>query len=187
MSTKTQKIIEAKVRKMVRRKLAEALIGGFGFSKNDAIRLSLLRANEASINKKNNDFDPPIKGGKKKSDFGGAEMPSTEPPVQKDIGKDIGIDSPDASKPEDGVDDMGGLDKPEKPKEEKSKSKDWDEITNEVHLYVKQASNMVGDPDGTQRDKILKKLIDAVESKFSESSVDVDAGLDEKKKAKKKK
>ena len=186
MKTNTQKMMEAKVRKMVRRKLAEALIGGFGFSKNDAIRLSLLRANEASINKKN-DFEPPIKGSKKKSDFGGADIPGAEPPVQKDLGKDVGVDGPDVSKPEDGADDVGGLDKPEKPKEEKAKSKDWDEITNEVHLYVKQASGMVGDPDGTQRDKILKKLIDAVEAKFSESPVDVDAGLDEKKKAKKKK
>jgi len=183
MKTKTQAIMEAKVRKMVRRKLAEALIGGFGFSKNDAIRLSLLRANEASINKKN-DFEPPVKGGKKKSDFGGADVPSTEPPVQKDLGKDIGIDSPEMSKPEDGTDDMGGMGKPEKPKEEKAKSKDWTEIVDEVSLYVKQASGMIGDVDGSQIQKIMDKLYDAV---IEKSSAVPENGLDEKKKTKKKK
>ena len=47
--TKTQKIIESKVRKMVRKKLAETLIRGFGFTKDDAIRWNLMRPNEASI------------------------------------------------------------------------------------------------------------------------------------------
>ncbi len=180
MKTKAQNIIENKVRRLVKRKLAERLMIGYGFSKDDARKLSLLRANEASINKED-DFEAPIKAGKGKKD-----VPSTEPPVQKDLGTDVGLEEPKGKNGE--TSDLGtdepDFGKPEKPKEEKSKSKDWDEITSEVFLYVKQASGMIGDSDGAQRDKILKKLVDAVTAKFSEEPID---GLNEKKNTKKKK
>lgn len=185
MKTKAQSIIENKVRRLVKRKLAERLMMGFGFDKKDAFRLNLLRANEASINK-DNDFDAPLKANKSGKD---KSAPSTEPPVQKDLGTDVGLDSPKEKNGD--MSDMGmdepGLDKSGKPKEEKSKSKDWDEISNEVFLYIKQASGMIGDSDGTQREKILKKLIDTVNAKFSEVPEDIEGGLNEKKKTKKKK
>jgi len=73
MNTRTQKIMEAKVRKMVRKRLAEYLIKGFGFSKDDVYKMNLLR-HEASINKKD-DFEPPVKGKGKDKTSAELDMP----------------------------------------------------------------------------------------------------------------
>lgn len=120
--------------------------------------------------------------------------------MQNRIRKEASIDVPEApiqSKSKSmapPVQDMGGMDMPEMPKNEKPKapekpkpkSKEWTELVDEVVLYIKFASDIVGDVDGANASKILDKLYDSVGAKLATPDEAV-AEINEKKKFKGKK
>lgn len=120
--------------------------------------------------------------------------------MQNRMRKEASIDVPEAPIKSKGksmeapVQDQGGMDMPEMPKMEKPKApekpkpkaKDWNELVDEVVLYIKFASDIVGDMDGVNASKILDKLYDSVGSKLATPEESV-AEINEKKKLKGKK
>jgi hypothetical protein len=150
-----------KIRKALTRKINENLFAGYGFGNDKRNIIGPIMRKEGSIETPDTpDLDIP-------------EAPVSDtaaPPISGDK-----INSPELPKEE----------KPKKPEKPKAKSKDWEELIEEISLYLDQASLMIGDERGDQKIKILDKLYDTLKEKFISTHESFEEPINEKKKNKK--
>lgn len=126
------------IRKIVKKNLKEVLIGGLGFNKNDIMRLNLFR-NEASL-----EVPTPSKISQNSKDTNDLKSKQSQPqPIVQ-----LPTNNEKSGK---------------KTESEKPKSKDFNELRDEVTKFVSYASELIGDADGDTRKKILDKLYDEVD------------------------
>ena len=168
MENKKKLTKEQLLQERVQKVIQEKFVGGLGFGDNRHVINSLKKKFKEGSNETGIDVpEAPIK-----SKGNSSLKPSFEPPVKSQNS------SPEL--------DMPKQEKPKAPEKPKPKSKDWNELVDEVVLYIKFASDIVGDSTGSNASKILDKLYDVVSEKLTMPDEAV-AEISEKKKLKEKK